>query len=74
MLILGACSSVVALPLHQAGRDDLLGWVLYLGVGFTLHGLLGLIAHGILEAMTGEGAGGRGKEEVQDETKNKPYV
>jgi len=51
MLILGACSSVLALPLHEAGREDLLSWVLGLGARFTLFGLLGLIAHAILKAI-----------------------
>jgi len=51
MLILGDCSSVVALPLHEAGRDDLLSWALDLGACFTLFGLLGLIAHAILKAI-----------------------
>jgi len=41
MLILGACSSLVALPLHEAGRDDLLSWVLDLGAGFTPFGYPG---------------------------------
>jgi len=53
-LILGVCSPAVALPLHLAGRDDLLDWVLELGAGFTIWSLLGLIAHGILKAIIGE--------------------
>jgi len=52
MLVLGACSPVIALPLHLAKREALTSWVLHAGASLTIYGLLGLITHGILKAIS----------------------